>query len=69
MERLADTIIIESTPSHRYEYSYSGEFASPGVIKPGETYEFLFTEAAVIEYNCIPHPWMQATITIEENRF
>ncbi len=57
------------TPPHRYEDSYSGAFESPGVIKPGETYEFLFTEPAEIEYNCLPHPWMTGSITIEENRF
>ena len=42
---------------------YSGDFGSTGVIKPGEIYEFLFTEAppnipVTIEYHCDPHPWM-----------
>jgi len=57
------------TPPHRYDDSYSGIFESPGVIKPGETFEFLFTETGTIEYQCIPHPWMSGSITIEENRF
>ena len=33
------------TPDHRYTDAYSGDFGSTGVVKPGETYEFLFTEA------------------------
>lgn len=42
---------------------------TPGVIKSGKSYEFLFTEPATINYQCLPHPWMQGTITIEKNRF
>ncbi len=57
------------TPDHRYEDSYSGEFNSPGVIKPGETYEFVFTEPAEIHYHCTPHPWMKGSIIIEKSRF
>ncbi len=57
------------TPDHRIEDSYSGEFGSLGVIKPGETYEFLFTEANVIEYHCTPHPWMKGSLEITKQRF
>lgn len=57
------------TPDHRAEDSYSGEFGSPGVIKPGETYEFLFTEANVIEYHCTPHPWMKGKLEVTKQRF
>ncbi|MDF2422047.1 MAG: plastocyanin/azurin family copper-binding protein [Nitrosopumilus sp.] len=57
------------TPDHRSEDSYSGEFGSPGVIKPGETYEFLFTEPQDVPYYCAPHPWMQGTISVEKSRF
>jgi len=64
-----DDIAHTVTPPHRYEDSYSGIFESPGVIKPGETFEFLFTEAGTIEYQCLPHPWMTGSITIEKNRF
>ena len=35
------------TPDHRYADGYSGDFGSPGVIKPGDSYEFLFTEPTV----------------------
>ena len=57
------------TPDHRHTDSYSGDFGSPGVVKPGETYEFLFTESHVIEYHCQPHPWMTGTLEITKQRF
>ena len=31
-------------------------------MKPGETYEFLFTEPQDVPYHCTPHPWMEGTI-------
>lgn len=57
------------TPDHRHSDSYSGPFGSEGVLKPGDTYEFLFTEPQEVHYHCQPHPWMKGTITIEKNRF
>ncbi|MDH3277474.1 MAG: plastocyanin/azurin family copper-binding protein [Nitrosopumilus sp.] len=57
------------TPDHRTSDSYSGDFGSPGVIKSGESYEFLFTEPQEILYHCEPHPWMKGSIKIEKSRF
>jgi len=57
------------TPDHRAEDSYSGEFGSPGLILPGEEYNFLFTEEQEIPYHCNPHPWMTGSIKIEKGRF
>jgi len=57
------------TPDHRYADGYSGDFGSPGVIKPGDTYEFLFTEPTEVHYFCQPHPWMKGTISVEKSRF
>ena len=57
------------TPDHRSSDSYSGDFGSPGVIKAGEEYEFLFTEDHVIEYHCTPHPWMTGKLEITKQRF
>lgn len=57
------------TPDHRSEDSYSGEFGSTGVLKPGETYEFIFTEPQDVPYHCTPHPWMEGTISVELSRF
>ena len=57
------------TPDHRTADSYSGDFGSVGVVMPGETFEFLFTEEQEIPYHCDPHPWMTGTIKIEKSRF
>ena len=57
------------TPDHAYADGYSGRFGSDGVVMPGESYEFLFTEAAEIEYHCTPHPWMKGTLSITKQRF
>ena len=57
------------TPDHRTADSYSGDFGSSGVLKSGETYEFVFTEPQEIHYHCDPHPWMKGTIKIEKSRF
>ena len=57
------------TPDHRHSDSYSGDFASPGVIMPGESYEFIFTEPQIVPYHCEPHPWMTGTLTVEKLRF
>lgn len=57
------------TPDHDAEDSYSGKFGSPGVIKPGETYEFTFTEEIEIEYHCQPHPWMKGHLIVTKARF
>jgi plastocyanin len=57
------------TPDHRAPDAYSGDFGSIGVIKPGETFEFLFTEAQEILYHCEPHPWMKGKISIDLSRF
>jgi len=57
------------TPDHRASDAYSGDFGSIGVIKPGESFEFLFTDAQEILYHCEPHPWMKGKISIELSRF
>ncbi len=57
------------TPDHRHADSYSGDFGSTGVLKPGDTYEFLFTEPQEVHYHCQPHPWMTGSIVVEKSRF
>ena len=57
------------TPDHRASDAYSGDFGSIGVLKPGETFEFLFTEPQEIPYHCEPHPWMKGNIIIALSRF
>ena len=57
------------TPDKEFVDKYSGEFGSPGVVKPGMTYEFLFTEDAKIGYHCAPHPWMKGSLEVTKQRF
>ena len=57
------------TPDKELEDSYSGAFGSPGVVKPGESYEFTFTEPITFSYHCAPHPWMTGKLEITESRF
>ncbi len=57
------------TPDQRTSDAYSGDFGSVGVIKPGESFEFLFTDAQEILYHCEPHPWMTGKISIDLSRF
>jgi hypothetical protein len=64
-----DSVAHTVTPDKEYEDSYSGDFGSPGVILPGKSYEFLFTEPVEIKYHCTPHPWMTGQITVIENKF
>ena len=57
------------TPDHRQTDEYSGDFGSIGVLMPGESYEFLFTEPQEVPYHCQPHPWMTGKIIVEKSRF
>ncbi len=64
-----DDVAHTVTPDQSTEDSYSGKFGSIGVIMPGETYEFTFTEPNEVPYHCEPHPWMTGAIIITESRF
>jgi plastocyanin len=64
-----DDVAHTVTPDHRAEDSYSGEFGSTGVVLPGESYEFLFTEDNEVAYHCQPHPWMTGTVMVTKQRF
>ena len=64
-----DDVAHTVTPDHRSADSYSGDFGSTGVVLPGESYEFLFTESQTIPYHCQPHPWMTGTVVVTKQRF
>ena len=57
------------TPDHRHADGYTGDFGSTGVLKPGDVYDFLFTEPQEVHYHCQPHPWMTGSIVVEKSRF
>ena len=52
------------TPDKPFKDLYSGDFGSPGIVPPGKTYQFLFTQDATVTYHCEPHPWMTGEIDI-----
>ncbi len=52
------------TPDKPHSDSYSGDLTTPVIIKPGDTYAFVFTEPQVVPYHCEPHPWMTGVITV-----
>lgn len=55
---------VTPDPSSVFKDAYSGQFGSPGIIKAGTTYQFLFTQEATIKYHCDPHPWMTGEIDV-----
>ena len=62
----ADTV----TTDNDYEDPLSGKFDSMdtiGLVPPGGTFEFVFTEEGEYPYHCEPHPWMTGMVKIVEN--
>ena len=64
-----DDVAHTVTADHKTADAYSGEFGSTGVVLPGESYEFLFTEPVELHYHCQPHPWMTGTVIVTKARF
>jgi plastocyanin len=54
-----------------YVDKINGDFNSitqlGSIIKPGETFDFTFTEVGDYAYHCEPHPHMQGVVKIVEN--
>ena len=67
-----DTTAHTVTTDTGYIDPISGEFdslATIGLMVPGQTYEFVFTEEGEYPYHCEPHPWMTGKVTVEKGRF
>jgi plastocyanin len=41
--------------------------ATIGLIKPGGTFEFTFTQKGEYPYHCEPHPWMTGKVEVVES--
>ena len=55
------------TTDNDYHDRLSGKFDSMetiGLVAPGTTYEFVFTEDGEYPYHCEPHPWMTGMVTL-----
>jgi len=51
---------------------YTGRFDSLdtiGLVQPGQTYEFLFTQEGEFAYHCEPHPWMTGMVKVLKQKF
>ena len=60
------------TTDNDSEDQFSGRFDSldiMGILKPGETYEFLFTQEGEFPYHCEPHPWMKGVVKVIKQKF
>lgn len=55
------------TTDNDYNDPLSGKFDSMetiGLVPPGGTFEFVFTEDGEYPYHCEPHPWMTGKVTL-----
>lgn len=62
-----DSTYHSVTSDVSYADKINGKFdsiATIGLIPPGQTYNFTFTEAGIYHYHCEPHPWMTGTVTV-----
>ena len=52
-----------------YVDSQNGLFSSytqgEGLIAPGETFQFTFTQPGAYDYYMVPHPHMQGTVIVD----
>lgn len=65
-----DDSVAHSVTNDEYVDQINGKFDSMdtiGLVPPGETYEFTFTEVGEYPYYCVPHPWMTGTVVVVEN--
>lgn len=65
-----DTTSHTVTTDDDYTDPLSGKFDSMdtiGLVSPGNSFEFVFTEEGEYPYHCEPHPWMTGKVTIVKN--
>ena len=48
-------------------HTVSGDFGDSGILDPGATFEFTFTEAGTFPFVCAIHPEMQGEIIVDPN--
>ncbi|MBE44376.1 MAG: copper-binding protein [Thaumarchaeota archaeon] len=67
-----DTTAHTVTTDNNVIDKYSGLFDSletVGLVKPGESWEFLFTQEGEFPYHCEPHPWMKGLVKVIKQKF
>jgi len=60
------TWINEDDTPHGITSDYGGEdgWASPGVLKPGESFSVTFSKSGIFPYHMEPHPWVTGTVIV-----
>jgi plastocyanin len=48
-------------------HTVTGDFADSGILEPGQTFEWSFTDAGTFPYLCSLHPQMTAEIIVDPN--
>lgn len=57
----------QDTARHNVEFtSGSLEGEKSPLLSKSESYQFTFNETGTFDYICSPHPYMKATVTVEE---
>ncbi|MDQ3872979.1 MAG: plastocyanin/azurin family copper-binding protein [Thermoproteota archaeon] len=67
-----DSTAHSVTSDNGYVDKINGDFDSikqGGLVLPGKTFEFTFTQAGDYPYHCEPHPHMQGVVKIGESKF
>ena len=65
-----DTTAHTVTTDDEFHDQLNGKFDSMetiGLLTPGQTYEFTFTEEGEYPYHCEPHPWMTGMVKITKS--
>ncbi len=64
-----DEVPHSVTSDNGYMDRVNGKFdslATVGLIMPGNSFNFTFTEPGEYPYHCEPHPWMRGKVTIAQ---
>jgi plastocyanin len=62
-----DVVSHSVISSFGYIDKLTGKKFDSGMILPGSTFEFVFTEPGEYWYHAEPHPWMQGKVEVVEN--
>ena len=64
---VGDTIVWTNTGAVAHTVTADDGSFDSGSIEPGATWEYTFEEVGEFKYQCEPHPFMVATVSVSEN--
>lgn len=56
--------VSHTVSSGKSSDNQTGLLFDSGLIKPGKTFQFTFTEAGTYDYFCVVHPWMTGQVVV-----